>query len=62
MARLISLRPVWLPRGTLSNMVRTIVILFPGGQDCLCSLASFYGCYALLALFSVQYQEGLSLW
>ena len=28
MARLIGFRPVWLPRGTLSNMARTIMILF----------------------------------
>ena len=28
MARLIDLRPVWLPRGTLSNMAWTIMILF----------------------------------
>ena len=28
MARLIDLRPVWLPRGTLSNMAQTIMILF----------------------------------
>ena len=28
MARLIGLRPVWLPRGTLGNMARTIMILF----------------------------------
>ena len=28
MARLIGLRLVWLPRGTLSNMAQTIMILF----------------------------------
>ena len=28
MVRLIGLRPVWLPRGTLSNMARTIMVLF----------------------------------
>ena len=28
MAKLISLRPIWLPRGTLSNMVQTIMIFF----------------------------------
>ena len=28
MARLICLRPVWLPRGTLSNMAWTIMIFF----------------------------------
>ena len=28
MARLIDLRPVWLPRGTLSNMAQTIMIRF----------------------------------
>ena len=28
MARLIDLRPIWLSRGTLSNMTKTIMILF----------------------------------
>ena len=28
MTELIDLRPVWLPRGTLSNMAQTIMILF----------------------------------
>ena len=28
MARLIGLRPVWLPRGTLCNMARTIMMFF----------------------------------
>ena len=35
---------------------------FSGGQDCLCSLASFYGCYAFMTSFLVGYQECPSLW
>ena len=48
MAKLIDLRPVWLPRGTLSNMTQTIMILFSDGQDCLCSLVYVYGCNPLM--------------
>ena len=62
MARLIGLRPIWLPRGTLSNMARTILIFFSGDQDCLYSLTSFYGFYALMVPFSVGYQECLPPW
>ena len=36
--------------------------LFSGGQDCLCSLASLYGCYALMVAFLVGYQECLPSW
>ena len=62
MTRLIGLRPVWLPKGTLSNMARTILIFFSDGQDCLCSLASFYGYSTLIASFSIGYQECLPTW
>ena len=37
-------------------------IFFSGGKDCLSSLASFYDCYALIAPFSVRYQECLPSW
>ena len=59
MAKFISLRLIWLPKGTFNNMARTIMILFSGSQDCLYSYASFYGCYALMAPFSVDIKNVL---
>ena len=35
---------------------------FSNSQDFLYSLASLYGCYALMAHFSIRYKECLSSW